>query len=169
MVGSNDPSHGLPMTAKFAVYFGSTDESATSSETPDRLFSAATEKHQELEEGWLPIITTRWSANNLSLERMDYAVLPSAPDPLVESRLRGDELALMISGLKMRNDSPVTASLSYYIKPWKPASGGLDYGPMPANSKNAWQVEVRENHIDHSQMEPVSTLSAMWTHMAAER
>jgi hypothetical protein len=164
VVGSNDPSHGLPMTAKFAVYFDSTDESATPAETPDALFSTATEKHQELEEGWLPIITTRWNTNDLSLERMDYAVLHSAPDPLVESRLRGDELALMISRLKIRNDSPAPISIFYYIKPWKPANGGLDYGPMPANIKNAWQVGVRENHIVISDGASERTLGYVDTH-----
>jgi hypothetical protein len=164
VVGSNDPSHGMPMTAQFAVYFGSAEESATSTESPDALFSAAAEKQQELEAGWLPILTTRWSANELSLERMDYSVLPSAPDPLVESRLRGDELAVMISRLKIRNDSPVPLSVSYYIKPWKPASGGVGYGLMPANIKNAWQAAVRENYIVTSDGAKERTLGYVDTH-----
>lgn len=160
--GSNDPNHGVPMRAKFAVYFASAVE-AGSGDT-DALFSETTEKRQELEEGWLPIITTRWSANDLSLERMDYAVLHSAPDPLVESRLRGDELALMISRLKIQNDSPAAKSLSYYMKPWKPATGGLGYGPMPPKIKNAWQVTLRGSHMITSDGASERTLAYVDTH-----
>ena len=59
----------------------------------------------------------------------------TCPEPLDESKLMGNELALMISRLKIENDSPIPKTVSYYIKPWKPTSGQLDYGAMPAQRK----------------------------------
>jgi hypothetical protein len=61
VVGNNDPSYGRPIVANFAVYCDSS-EALTLFEDPamkfDELFPAGEEHHQELEDGWLPIVKT---------------------------------------------------------------------------------------------------------------
>ena len=148
VVGNNDPDSGKAMQPKFGVYFDST-QSPTIFENPDsssgEILADWSPKQQELEEGWLPIIVTRWSNNELSFERTDYAVLPNMRDDLDESELRGDELALMISHLRIANNSAVPQSAGYFIKPWKPSHGGMPYGPVPATVANAWRTNVHED------------------------
>jgi hypothetical protein len=148
VVGNNDPSYGQQIVPKFAVHFASTEASTLFQEPtvePEKLFSREGEKPQELEEGWLPIVVTRWSRNEVSFERLDFATLQHAPEPFDESKLMGNELALVISRVKIRNESTVPKTVSYYIKPWKPASGEFDYGAIPANVENAWEAKLDEN------------------------
>jgi hypothetical protein len=149
VVGNNDPSYGRQIAPKFAMYFASTEET-TMFQAPtsaEELFVKEDEKRQELEAGWLPILVTKWSRNDVTFERLDYAALSQAPEPLEESKLMGNELALLISRLRIRNDSPVSKTVCYYIKPWKPSSGEIDYGALPANAKNAWETVLRENCV----------------------
>lgn len=148
VVANNDPSCGQPVYAQFAVHFATEEAPILFQEPvtePERLFSHEEEKSQELEEGWLPIVVSRWSRNEVSFERHDYATLERAAAPFDESQTSGNELALLISRLKIRNNSTVSKVVNYYIKPWKAASGGLDYGPIPENSKNAWETRLEGN------------------------
>ncbi len=146
VVGYGDPSGGRAVTAKFGLYFDSVGASKLFEEpmvAVDKLFNDSDEKQQELEEGWLPLIVTRWSRDELSFERTDFAALHNAPEIPDEPMLAGDERALMISRLSIRNNSPLAKTACYYVKPWKPASGDMGYGPIPAKTKNAWTTIVR--------------------------
>lgn len=150
VVGNNDPQNGHPMTPKFAVYFDTTEQPSlfqNPTKGPENLFQEGEPKRQRLLEGWLPIIITEWSENELAFERTDYAVLQNPPEVLDESKLMGNEAALMISRLKIRNNSTNPTAAGYYIKPWKAASGSLGYGPIPANARNAWTTGVNGNAI----------------------
>jgi hypothetical protein len=105
-----------PIREKFAVYFDSTVAASFSEEPVDKLetlFNGVAEKHQELEEGWLPVLVTRWSQSDVSFERTDWAALHCAADPLDASKLMGNELALMISRLRIRNEAPVAKMARY--------------------------------------------------------
>lgn len=150
VVGSNDPAHGHPMEPKFAVYFDTTEQPSLFQKSTNKLanlFQEGKIKRQRLQSGWLPIIITAWSENDLAFERADYAVLENHPEALDESKLIGNELAMMISQLKIRNGSTNPAVAGYFIKPWKPASGSLGYGTMPANVKNAWLASLSGNTV----------------------
>ena len=73
VVGNNDPSYGQQIVPKFAMYFASTEASTLFQQPPRdlaNLFGGESEKSQELEEGWLPIVVTKWSRNDVSLERL---------------------------------------------------------------------------------------------------
>jgi hypothetical protein len=149
VIGNNDPSYGQQIIPKFALYFASSEASKLFQE-PVRagdFFATEEEKPQSLQEGWLPIVATRWSRNEVSFERVDYATLDQPPEPLDESKLLGNELALMISRLTIRNESTTLKTVSYYIQPWKPSSGQLEYGAMPANAKNAWETLLRADCV----------------------
>jgi len=145
VVGYNDPSYGHPITPKFAVYFATTDQ-PTLFEKPAHelggLFDPEKPKHQELEEGWLPMITTTWSENELAFERTDYAVLQNSAASFDESQLSGNEPALMISRLKIRNNSTIPNTAGYYIKPWKTSGVRMTYGALPPDVKNLWQTDL---------------------------
>src|SRR5579875_2510919 len=150
VVGSNDPSFGHPMTPLFAVYFDTAEQPVlfqSAAAKPAGLFEGEKQKQQQLEEGWLPIIITTWSENALAFERADYGALQHSPEPLDESRLMGNEPAMMISRLRIRNNSTIPNLASYYIKPWKPASGNLGYGPIPAGAQTAWATSLKGNTI----------------------
>jgi hypothetical protein len=150
VIGNNDPSYGQQIVPKFAMYFASSEASDLFQEPaagPENLFSAEEEKHQELEEGWLPILVTKWSRNEVGFERHDYATIHGSPDPLDESKLMGNELALLISRLSIRNNSPIPKTINYYIKPWKPVGKELDYGPLPANTTNVWDGQLDGNFL----------------------
>ena len=57
------------MNAEFGVFFDTAGISSLFERTADtqkRLFQTTAPKHQELEEGWLPIVTTEWSENDIS-------------------------------------------------------------------------------------------------------
>src|ERR1041385_5571622 len=114
---------------KFAVNFDTASESTFAQEPLDvekNIFKDSKDKQQELFEGWLPVITTKWGdKNDVAFERTDYSTLAGAPlSP--ESNLNGDEPALLISRLLIRNDSPVSKRVHYYIKVWKKAL--VEYG-----------------------------------------
>lgn len=147
VIGNNEPSGGQQMTPRFAVYFASTEESTWFQEpaNPEDLFGKEEEKRQELEEGWMPILTSHWSRNDVHFERLDFATLWPAPDPLDESQLMGNEPAVLISRLAIRNDSPLPKTVRYCIKPWKPVTGEVHYGPLPAGVKNAWEATLEGN------------------------
>lgn len=150
VIGNNDPSCGQQIHPKFAVYFASA-EALTLFQAPNADFLSfpadEEEKHQELEEGWLPILLTRWSRNDVGFERLDYAALADVTGPPDESKLMGDELAVMISRLTLTNKSPEPKTARYYFKPWKPANGRVDYGAMPANVPNAWETRLDGNYL----------------------
>jgi len=149
VVGNNDPSNGRQMVPKFSIYFASTEESTLFQEpsTAADLFKKEDEKLQQLEEGWLPMVTTKWSRNEVSFERLDYATLQKAFEPMDEATLLGNELALLISRLIIRNNSPVPKTISYYLKPWNQQTGRVDYGAIPANSTNAWMTALQGDSI----------------------
>jgi hypothetical protein len=149
VVANNDPSHGKQISAKFAIHFASTEESTLFQEpsTAEGLFTQEEEKLQQLEEGWLPLLTTKWSRDDVSFERLDYGALHQQPEPLDESALLGNELALLISQLTIRNNSPLTKTVRYYVKPWNPQGGHINYGPIPPNTQNAWVTFLQENCI----------------------
>ena len=149
VIGNNDPSYGREIVPKFALYFASTEASKLFQE-PARAgdsFSTEDEKSQSLEEGWLPIVATKWSRNDVCFERLDYATLDHPPQPLDESKLMGNELALLISRLTIRNESTMPKTVSYSIQPWKPSNGQLEYGAIPSNAKNAWETLLRANCV----------------------
>jgi hypothetical protein len=165
VVGYGDPSFGKALRAQFGVFFDTTAAPMLFQKPTlvgKNLFQDEEAKHQELEEGWLPIIVTNWSENDLTFERTDYAVLSGLSDGLAESTLRGDEPASMISRLRIKNDSPVPQMAQYYVKPWKPAEGRslrkysdvslipeyslpseMPYGALPPDIQNAWTTILR--------------------------
>lgn len=100
-------------------------------------------KDQRLAEGWPPILITTWSQNSVTFERQDYAWLRDNRPQIDQEQLEGDEPAVMISHLHIRNESPVPQTVRYYIRPWKTLDGLTRYGPPLANRQNAWQTGLR--------------------------
>jgi hypothetical protein len=148
VVGTHDPSAGQVMAPAFAVYFDTTEEPHWFQPPTENLPPEAAEraapagpKEQRLEEGWLPILTTSWSQNDLGFERKDFAHLhgPAGSD---EAAWMGNEPALLVSRLEIRNLSPVAKTARYYVLPWKPASGTLGYGAIPANARSRWTTAL---------------------------
>ncbi|HUZ47506.1 MAG TPA: hypothetical protein VMW54_12795 [Terriglobia bacterium] len=150
VAGYNDPRRGHPMRPKFSVYFAATGQN-TLFEKPENelsgLFTSERPKQQSLEEGWLPIIRSTWSENQLAFERTDYAVLQHSGGSIDESQLSGVEPVLLISRLTIRNNSTLPNAACYYIKPWKPANGRMSFGALPANPANAWEPELKESSV----------------------
>lgn len=150
VVGYNNPSYGHPMVPKFSVYFATTDQPALFEKPVNELnglFEAADPKQQALEEGWLPMITTTWSENELAFERTDYAALQGPAESFDESQRSGREPAVMISRLKIRNNSTLPGMARYYVKPWKPAEGNIPYGGLPPGVKNVWGTNLIESAV----------------------
>jgi hypothetical protein len=158
VVGNSDPLSGDPITPSFAVYFD-TAEQPFLFEAPGRPNAFTNEdessrcvvpKEQHLEEGWLPIITTRWSQNNLAFERTDFGALFHSGQ--AEENLIGNEPAILISTLKIRNSSPTRELATYYIRPWKPAEAAsrVTYGPLPLKEREAWTTGLRDNLVTAS-------------------
>ncbi len=153
VVGSHDPSAGQVMVPQFAAYFDTTEEplwfQAPAPNLPPTGPQAAArewQKDQSLAEGWLPILTTAWSQNELGFERTDFAHLHGVSGADVNS-WNGDEPAVLISRLEITNHSAISKTARYYIVPWKPATGGFSYGPIPAGVANAWTTSVQDNVI----------------------
>jgi hypothetical protein len=149
VIGNNDPSFGRQIVPKFAIYFAST-EAFLLFEKPASamdLFAGEGEKSQHPEDGWLPSLVTEWSRNDVNFERVDFATLEGSAELLDESKRMGNELALLISRLTIKNESTMPKSVSCYLKPWKPASGHLEYGPLPTNVENAWEPFCREDVV----------------------
>lgn len=151
IVGYDDPSSGRTIKPKFAVHFDNVELPTVfdpSSPPPPSLFQKPTDKRQRLAEGWLPVVITEWgSASDLSYERTDFATLPGATVPLDQSKLTGDELSIMISHLRIRNNSPSAKTVHFYIKPWKLVSDAPAYGAIPAGAKDVWQTALSNNCI----------------------
>lgn len=150
VVGYSDPSFGHPMVPRYAVYFDTTDQWPQFEKAVNEfsgLFGHEETKEQKLEDGWLPIITTTWSENGLAFERTDYGVLQNSSGDINESQLKGNEPAMMISRLKVRNNQTIPNTARYYIKPWKPANGRMTYGNIPPDVKNVWGIDLTENTV----------------------
>jgi len=150
VVGYNDPGYGHAMAPKFAVYFDTTDQPSLFEKPVNELsglFDPEKPKQQSLEEGWLPMIKTTWSENELAFERTDYAALQNSGASFDESQLSGNEPALMISRLKIRNNSTIPSTAGYYIKPWKPAGGRMTFGAIPSDVKNVWGTDLTGNAV----------------------
>lgn len=145
-VGYGDPSFGRAEMPQFVVNFDTLAEPVADQESTNpqpNIFKEAKDKQQELAKGWLPIITTIWGEKSeVSYTRTDYAVLASPPETLDESNLTGDEPALLISRLVIRNESPLPKRIHYYVKAWKRQVGEWGYPAMPANSENPWETTL---------------------------
>ncbi|HZT30042.1 MAG TPA: hypothetical protein VFA33_09175 [Bryobacteraceae bacterium] len=147
VVGTHDPTSGQVMVPVFAVYFETTEAprwfeapaGAPPQPSPDAVYAAS--KDQALEEGWLPILTTSWSQNELSFARTDSAHLLGDFGQDV-SAWNGDEPAVLVSRLGIRNSATVAKTARLFVQPWKPATGGLGYGPMPPNVRNQWTASI---------------------------
>ena len=161
VVASGDPLSGNPMTPKFAVYFD-TAEQPFQFEPPsppqnlfandDRSTRWVDPKTQHLKDGWLPVLTTHWSQNDLAFERTDLGTLVHLDKG--EEELIGDEPAILISQLKIRNSSPDEKLASYYIRPWKPLEDSkFSYGPIPANVSETWKTGLRTDLVTASSSE----------------
>lgn len=158
VVGGGDPLSGNPMTPQFAVYFDTAEQPFLFEipAAPQNLFTEEEKspqwvvpKRQHLKDGWLPVITTEWSQNDLAFERTDFGALagPAKPD----DQLAGDEPAILVSKLTIRNNSPEEKLASYYIRPWKPAGAArFPYGPIPANVREGWTTGLRGDMVTAS-------------------
>ena len=170
VVGNTDPRFGkVVRPPSFAIHFATSgkpnpfvpgaDEKGAQSEVP---------KDQSLEEGWLPILVTRWTEDLLAFERTDYASLLTMPDPLDESRLTGTEPAVMISRLQIRNDSPVTQTAQYYIRPWKPPTPTPEGIELIIDSwltmKNGFQTGLWESCVIAKEDDAEWVICAVDTH-----
>jgi hypothetical protein len=150
VIGNNDPSCGHPIVPQFAMYFDTSEQPSLFQKPEERftsLFKEEKVKRQRLHEGWLPILITEWSENDLAFERTDYAALQNSPEIVDESKLMGNEAAVVISSLTIRNNSTEATTAGYFIKPWKPVAGPLAYGPIPPDVPNAWSTTLDENII----------------------
>ena len=167
VVGRGNPALGKPMMAEFGVFFDSRGYPALferSTPVPNDLFHNSQSKRQALEEGWLPIIETTWSENDLSFSRTDFGALREMPTPLQESNLHGDESALLMSRLRIRNNSVIPQLAEYYIKPWKPAHGQMPYRAIPADMQNGWTTILREDFVVVSDQDGEYALCYLNTH-----
>jgi hypothetical protein len=155
VVGNTDPLAGDPITPSFAVYFDTAERPFLFQSSPsssavfsneDRATAWVAGKDQKLKEGWLPLIDTLWSQNTLEFERRDFGKLlqlEQAPDKLI-----GNEPAILISRLRIKNSSPINEIATYYIRPWKPAGDGrFSYGPIPVGSQEAWSTALRDDLV----------------------
>jgi hypothetical protein len=150
-VGYGDPSFGRAFMEKFVVNFDTTVEPLFSQGLTSRqkdIFKEARDKQQELSAGWLPIVITKWGdKSDVAFERTDYAVLANAPSSLDQSKLTGNEPALLISRLVIRNDSPSSKKIEDYIKPWKKGEKEFGYASMPKDAQNPWDTALSEDCV----------------------
>jgi hypothetical protein len=151
IVGYDDPSFGRTIEPKFTVHFDHVELSTVfepSEPPPPSLFQKPTDKKQHLAEGWLPILITEWgSASDVSYERTDFASLPGQVTPIDQSKLTGDELAVLISRLRLRNNSPTAKTVHFYIKPWKLGADPFPYKAIFAGAKDIWQTSLAGHHL----------------------
>jgi hypothetical protein len=169
VVGTHDPSAGQVMVPAFSLYFDTTEEplwfqppAPNLPATGPQAAAREWQKQQSLAEGWLPILTTAWSQNELGFERTDYAHLHGVSGG--QDSWNGDEPAVLISRLRISNTSAISKTGRYYMLPWKPAAGGLSYGPIPANVANGWNVSVQDNIITVQQENASYALCYVDTH-----
>ncbi len=82
----------------------------------------------------------------MAFERMDFGALlhaDQAPDKLI-----GNEPAVLVSRLNIRNNSTTGEIATYYIRPWKPAGQTrFPYGPIPSGIQEAWSTVLRDNLV----------------------
>ncbi len=155
VIGNNDPLAGDAIVPSFAIYFDSAEQPFLLEHPgePANIFprhepnvTTVEPKEQALEDGWLPIVTTKWSQNELAFQRTDLGALASG-DQASEKRM-GNEPAILASELRIRNSSPVPKLASYYIRPWKPAGNTrFTYGPLPMEAPEAWTTVLRGDLI----------------------
>jgi hypothetical protein len=150
IVGYDDPKFGGIIKPKLTVHFDHVELPTvfdSSDPPPNSLFRTPLEKKQRLAKGWLPIVITEWgSASDVTYERTDFATLPGQTVPIHQSKLTGNELSVMTSRLRIRNNSPAAKTIHFYIKPWKPAEGS-PYGAIPQGATEAWQTALTNNCI----------------------
>jgi hypothetical protein len=72
---------------------------------------------QELLEGWLPLVTTRWEGGALAFEEQAYSALVNAP--LEDEQLKGDEPSVTFLKLIVRNPQTyaATARVWFMVSP----------------------------------------------------
>ena len=171
VVGNGDPLSGDPMTPSFALYFETAEApllfqrpaSQPASFEPGSDSAWVVPKDQSLEKGWLPIVVTKWSQNDLAFERTDFACLSGKAQDLQSSV--GNEPALLISRLKVLNRSPIRKLASYYIRPWKPEEGKLfPYGPLSPALRDTWSTGLHDNLVTASDGTVTKTVCLVDTH-----
>jgi hypothetical protein len=155
VVGNNDPLAGDPIIPSFAVYFDTAEQPFIFQTPPSasdvfvnegKSGSWVIEKEQNLKEGWLPIIETRWSKNNLDFERKDFGTLLHQVQAI--EKTLGNEPAVLISRLRIRNSSPTNELATYFIRPWKPAGQSrFPFGPIPADVQEGWTTVLRDDLV----------------------
>lgn len=158
VLGSGDPLSGNPMMPSFAVYFDTAEQPFLfeTPASPQGVFASEEKstlwvvpKQQVLKDGWLPVVTTQWSTNDLSFERTDFGTLVDSAQPI--DRLVGNEAAVLMSKVAIRNSSPEMKLGSYYIRPWKPEGEiRFPYGPIPAGVKEAWTTGLKNDFVTAS-------------------
>ncbi len=154
VVSHGDPLSGDPMTPQFAVYFDSAEQPFLFQNPPqpavfaeDRATPWVTPKEQRLVDGWLPMIETRWSQNNLAFERTDFGTLLETGQSTAKA-LVGNEPAIMVSRLRIVNNSPTSELATWYIRPWKPADlARFPYGAMPQGVPEAWTTISKDDLV----------------------
>ena len=171
VVGNGDVLSGDPITPGFAVYFETAEAPLLfqSPSNPAPSFEQGNDsawvvpKDQSLEEGWLPIVVTKWSQNDLYFERTDFASLLAKPQDLQSSV--GTEPAVLISRLKILNRSPIRKLASYYMRPWKPESAKpFTYGPLPSAIRDTWSASLHQNAVIASDGSTEKTVCVVDTH-----
>ncbi|MEO6965712.1 MAG: hypothetical protein ABI076_07410, partial [Acidobacteriaceae bacterium] len=171
VVGNGDPLTGDPMMPSFAVFFDTAEQpflfevppAPHAFENEDTHTQWVVPKEQQLEEGWRPILTTRWSQNNLAFERIDFGALLQSDQP--QEKQVGNEPAILISTLKIRNCSPTREIATYFIRPWKPAAPDhVSYGPLPSNPKEGWTTGLHDNLVVASTGETEVLVCSIDTH-----
>lgn len=170
VVGTHDPSAGQVMMPVFAVYFDTTEEPLWFQPPAHNLPGAGPQapvrewqKDQSLAEGWLPILTTAWSQNEIGFERTDYAHLDGTAGADAKA-WNGNEPAVLISRLRITNTSAIRKTARYYMLPWKPATGALGYGPIPTGVSNAWTASVHDNFLAVQQEDATYALCCVDMH-----
>ena len=166
IVAGGNPSRGNAMNAEFGMFFDSAGSPALfeAAGTKKHLFQDLAPKHQELQEGWLPIIVTKWSENDIGFRRSDFGVLPGMAADLDEAKLRGDEPAVLISRLTITNNAVVPQVAEYYIRPWRPAQGQMPYRGIPNDVAPGWTTNLRENFVTVADQNGERTVCYLDTH-----
>ncbi len=154
VVSNTDPLAGDPMTPSFAIYFDTAEQPFLFQPPPVPLafhnnatpISWMEDKRQRLKDGWLPQIETQWSQNNLEFTRADFGTLLSHDQG--DENLIGNEEAILVSRLRIRNASPTREVTTLFIRPWKPASPSrFPYGPIPSDIEEAWTTGLRNDLV----------------------
>lgn len=171
VIGNNDPLAGDPIEPSFAIYFDSAEQPFFFEQPPPP--TGIYQKHasdvpvvpkeQSLEDGWLPVVMTKWSHNELLFERTDFGAYASGSQAS-DDKL-GNEPAILSSELRIRNTAPVPKRATYFIRPWKPAeSKRFTYGPLPLEAVEAWTISLRGQFVTTSDGEKERVLCRLDWH-----